>query len=140
MEENDNNLFLELHVPDFGKVKEFYGNLGFKVVYEEPVGEYLGYLVIKKGETRLNFYGGDARVYEHKFFKKFPGSTPRGYGVEAVVLVENVEEFYKSIFPYIQDCIVQPLELKRWGKKDFRIEDPFGFYIRFSEPMDWGAN
>jgi len=26
--------------------------------------------------------------------------------------------------------------MKPWGKKDFRIIDPFGFYLRISEPSD----
>lgn len=28
-------------------------------------------------------------------------------------------------------------KLKRWGKKDFRVIDPFGFYVRFTELVDW---
>ena len=34
--------------------------------------------------------------------------------------------------------ISQPLTLKRWNKWDFRVVDPFGFYIRFTELVDWG--
>jgi hypothetical protein len=26
----------------------------------------------------------------------------------------------------------------QWGKQDFRVVDPFGFYVRFTEIVDWG--
>ena len=32
---------------------------------------------------------------------------------------------------------MEELKYKRWDKWDFRIEDPFGFYLRITEPDDW---
>lgn len=29
------------------------------------------------------------------------------------------------------------VHVELWGKKDFRLSDPFGFYLRFTEPIDW---
>jgi len=40
-----NNILLELHVDDFEKVKEFYGKLGFKVVWERKPEAKKGYLI-----------------------------------------------------------------------------------------------
>lgn len=132
-----NSLVVELHVPDFKIVKEFYSKLGFKVVSEDIIGKNLGYLVLRLGNTFLNFYGGDKRVYNHEFFRDFPKGTKRGYGVEITVVIDDIKSYYKQVYPKIKKNIVQKLILKRWGKKDFRIEDPFGFYIRFTEPVDW---
>ncbi|MFA5925783.1 MAG: hypothetical protein WC831_02520 [Parcubacteria group bacterium] len=42
---------------------------------------------------------------------------------------------------YLQKYIVRELkELKDHGHtwKDFRMVDPFGFYLRFTELIDWG--
>ena len=66
---------------------------------------------------------------------KFPAQTKKGYAVEIVLLEDNVKEFYEKIRDKVK--VVAPLKLKPWGKWDFRIEDPFGFYIRIGERYDW---
>ena len=58
-----NIIFLELHVPDFIKVKDFYGKLDFKVVWEDP----RNYLVMQLGDNVLGFYGGSEKIYKHPF-------------------------------------------------------------------------
>lgn len=52
-----NNLQLELHVPDFEKVKSCYRVLGFKVVRERKPETAKGYLVIERDGTSLRFLG-----------------------------------------------------------------------------------
>lgn len=127
---------IELHVPDFKVVKDFYGKLGYKVVWETEPGA-IGYMVLKRNNSILAFYSGTEEVYNHRFFKRFPKESPRGYAVEIVVYIEDLpmDEFYEDFIKNLGDkYVVEPLILERWGKKDFRIMDPFGFYIRFSEP------
>lgn len=141
MKRIQNNLVLELHVPDFSKVKSFYSGLGFKVISEDQIDEEPGYLVMKRkdtvGEIMINFYGGDERVYNHDFFKDVSKNTKRGYGVEITIPVSDIENYYSKVLPCVKENLVQKLTLKRWGKKDFRIVDPFGFYLRFTELVDW---
>lgn len=51
-----NSLQLELHVPDFEKVKEFYELLGFWVVWERKPDDFKGYLILmNETQTILNF-------------------------------------------------------------------------------------
>lgn len=141
-----NNLVLELHVPDFNKVREFYSLFGFEEASYDPTsggGSSMGYLVLKRndaaGETMINFYGDKTEVSKHSHFNQFPESTPRGYEVEITIPTAEVEELWESIKEKIPpESIAQELTLKRWGKKDFRVVDPFGFYIRFTELVDWG--
>jgi len=140
-----NNLVLELHVPNFSKTKKFYAMFGFHELWNKPAtgGEfYLGYLVITRedalGETHLNFYGGKEKVSQHSHFKNFPADTPRGYAVEITIPVSDVEVLWKSAKDKLKpEQIAQLLALKRWGKKDFRVIDPHGFYVRFTELVDW---
>lgn len=127
-----NTTLLELHVPDFKKAKEFYGKLGFKVVWERKPDEKKGYLVLKKENNILCFWPGNDYVDEHEYFGKFPKNTKRGYGVEIVIMIKNINNFYAKAKSFAN--IVEALQVKPWGLKDFRIEDPFGFYIRFTEP------
>lgn len=141
-----NNLILELHVPDFKQIRKFYSIFGFKEILYEPVSRNrngLGYLVLKRedklGNSIINFYGGTEKVAEHAHFKNILANTPRGYEVEITIPVSNVEKLWnKANLNLGKSQIAQKLELKRWGQKDFRVIDPFGFYIRFTELVNWG--
>jgi len=127
-----NSILLELHVPDFEKVKEFYGKLGFKVVWERKPEEMKGYLVMRLDDNILCFWSGNETIYGHPYFKRFTKNTKKGFGVEIVVMVKNIKKFYKKAKTFVN--VVEELVEQPWGLKDFRIEDPFGFYLRFNEP------
>lgn len=127
----ENNLLLELHVPDFNKVKEFYGKLGFEVAWERQPEGFKGYLVVKRGNNILCFWGGNEKITEHEYFSGWPKDTKKGFGIELVIMIEDVEKFYEEVKQFAK--VVEELKVKPWGLKDFRIEDPFGFYIRFTE-------
>lgn len=126
-----NHLLLELHVPNFEQVKEFYGKLGFKVVWERQPDGFKGYLVIERDNNVLCFWAGNEKVWEHGYFSKWPNDSKRGYGVELVIMVNNLESYYDEVKKFAK--VVEELEVKPWGLKDFRIEDPFGYYLRITE-------
>lgn len=142
-----NNLILELHVPSFAPAREFYGLFGFEEISYDPASDDgksgLGYLVLRRkdsiGDTLLNFYGDREGVWRHRHFRNFPTDTPRGYGVEITIPVDDIQKLWDEISPKLdQRRISQPLETKRWEKRDFRLVDPYGFYVRFTELVDWG--
>jgi lactoylglutathione lyase len=124
------DVYIELHVPDFKKAIEFYSRLGFKLVWRTE-----DYLVMKRKRSVLNFYGGSRKVYSHSYFGRFKKTTKRGYGVEIIISVDRIERFYKNVRKFAN--IAQPLKLKKWGRRDFRIVDPFGFYLRITEKYEW---
>lgn len=125
---------VELHVPDFKVVKDYYVRLGFEVVWErEPDGKK-GYLVLQMGSNVLCFWAGNDVVYEQNYFKRFPSDSPRGYGVELIVMVDDVEEFYDRVKDHAN--VVKRLTMRQWGLKDFRAVDPAGFYLRFTNKYD----
>lgn len=141
-----NNLIIELHVPNFDIVKSFYSELGFKITLDDlPNEKELGYLTMTRedvlGNTILNFYGGDERVYNQSHFNQFPKDTKRGYAVEVTITVGDIDKLYKIVEVKLKNNIVKELtELEDHGHKwkDFRMVDPFGFYLRFTELIDWG--
>jgi hypothetical protein len=142
-----NNLVIELHVPDFALAKQFYGFLGFnKVTFEHtPTADEPGYMVLRRedeqGSTMINFYGGNEKVYSQSYFKKFPKDTKRGYATELTIPVKDIDGFFNMTSPLIPNNIQQPVMDKVDGDvkwRDCRIEDPFGFYLRFTELIDWG--
>ena len=130
------DVIIELHVLDFEIVKDFYGKLGFEKVWEyEPKGTS-GYLVMKMDTSILAFYCGNDEVYNHEYFKQFPKTTPRGYGVEIAIHITNrsLDDYYSELMSKLdKKYLVQKLETKPWGTKDFRLVDPFGYYISIRE-------
>ena len=141
-----NNLVVELHIPDFDIAKKFYSTLGFQVILEHvPTADQPGYLVMKMtnelGESVINFYGGNDLVYNQSYFKNFPKDTKRGYATSITIPVANIDEIYDKIADNLKDHILTPVtdkEDKEMKWRDFRMEDPFGFYLRFTELLDWG--
>ena len=125
-----NNVLLELHAPDFEKVKEYYKKLGFKVIWERKPEGFKGYLVLKMEDNILCFWAGNEMVYEHDYFKKFPRDSQVGYGVEIVLTVKDIENYYKEVKDRVE--IFEEIQDRPWGLKDFRVSDPFGFYLRFT--------
>lgn len=134
MESSLNKTYVELHVPDFDPVKDFYTGLGFEVLWEDEGEEGDGYLVMEYEGNILAFYGGEDGVYNHSYFGNFAKDTKKGYGVEIALIVDNIEEFYKRSKE--KGSIKRELGERPWGIRDFRMEDPFGFYLRVSEPHD----
>lgn len=131
--------FVELHVPDFDIVLEFYGKLGFEMAWKSwRQDASLGYMVLRRNRSTLLFYGGSERVSQQTYFKHFSDDTKRGYATEIVIPVDSELD---SLFVQVKECfpdnVVQDLVLKRWGKRDFRLVDPFGFYLRFTERYDF---
>ena len=127
-----NNVLLEIQVPDFKRVKKFYIKLGFEKIWERKPEEFKGYLIMKLEDNVLCFWGGNEHIYEQEYFKKFPKNTPRGVGMEIVLMVKDIEDYFEQVKNKVE--IFEPLQDRPWGLKDFRVVDPFGFYLRFTSP------
>ena len=125
---------VELHVAAFGPVTEFYGGLGFTVARDERGTDGDGYLVLRRGPNVLRFWPGSDAIERHEYFGTFPASTKRGYGVEIVIVVEDLDAVYAAARQFA--TIVAPLRDRPWGLRDFRLEDPNGYYVRITEPHD----
>ncbi|MDP3953580.1 MAG: hypothetical protein Q8P99_02050 [bacterium] len=141
-----NNLIIELHVPDFEPIKDFYSKLNFGIISEDKKSDnFPGYLVMKRkgdlGDTILNFYGDDERVYNQSYFKQFPRDTIRGYASEITIPVKDIDSVYREAQERVPNHVVKELQTTtddRQSWRDFRLADPYGFYVRITEILDWG--
>ena len=131
---NKNNIYIELHVPDFDTTIEFYKKLGFDVISHKKENEHGDYLIMARENSIICFWPGSDIAFEHSYFKQYPKDTKHGYGVELIIPIENIESFYYQVKDFAN--VVSELKERPWGAKDFRIEDPFGYYFRFTEPYD----
>ncbi len=127
-------MMLELHVPDFEKIKAFYGALGFKKVWERAPDGFKGYLVMQMEDNILCFWCGNESVADHPYFSTFPKSAPLGKGVEVVLTTAHLDEVYAQLKG--DACVVEEMETKPWGLRDFRVKDPYGYYLRITSPHD----
>lgn len=125
-----NKLQLELHVEDFESIKQYYTALGFEVNWERQPEGFKGYLVMSLYGNTLCFWAGNQEVFNQPHFKQFPRDTPRGYGVEIVVMVDDIDGFYERVKEIAN--VVEPLVEQPWGLRDFRSVDPAGYYLRFT--------
>lgn len=140
----DTGTVIELHVPDFESIRECYGALGFETVWEREPEDKKGYLVLEGPDLNTNvlcFWAGNGYAYEQSYFKRFDREkTPRGYGVEIILMVDDVRGYYEKARQVADRVdkleIVSELAPQPWGLHDFRVADPHGFYLRFTEPYD----
>lgn len=130
------DILLELHVPSFEKAKTFYSTLGFHVVWERKPEGKRGYMVMKRKSSIINFYCGHKDVYKTTYFKRFSANTPMGFGVEIIIPLPDITKVYKKVLARYSEHIIKPLK-ERHGRLDFRMVDPFGFYLRLVETYDW---
>lgn len=119
---------VELHVPSFDAIEEFYGALGFAFAPPDTRTDP-GYMVASLGNSAIRFY---RREGPHEYF----GDTDDdrlGVGVEVVVNVEDLDAAFTAAESL--GAIVAPMKARPWGLRDFRVADPFGYYLRFTEPQ-----
>lgn len=122
---------VELHVEDFKPIIAYYKKLGFTVSWMRQPEGFKGYLVLKLDHNVLCFWAGNQEVYKQRYFSRFPRNSKRGYGVELVLMVDDVEAYYQKVKSVAN--VFEPLQERPWGLKDFRCVDPAGFYLRFTD-------
>jgi lactoylglutathione lyase len=119
----------ELFVDDVERSVAFYGAaLGLR-----PAPDYdpQGYVPVSAGRVRIGLQRCGALPAEHHF-RPAHFAGPRGVGVEIVVEVGDVD----TVFARARDAAVahggqvEPLTARPWGRTDFRLIDPDGYYVR----------
>lgn len=125
------NCMVELHVLNFDITEKFYKGLGFETVWKRIPDGFKGYLVMKLENNVICFWGGNENIYQHEYFNKIPKNSPKGFGVELVLMSKDLDSLYKKAKEL--DCVHEDLQMRPWGVRDFRIVDPWGFYLRFSD-------
>jgi lactoylglutathione lyase len=119
-------LRLELFALDMEASIAFYTRvLSFELARHEP-GDYaslrLGGVVLGVGPVaKLPQEGG--------YFGRDIATLRRGLGVEIVLEVDDVERWHERVADSGHP-ILEPLQERPWGLRDFRISDPDGYYLR----------
>ena len=106
----------ELPVPDLAAALEYYtGRLGFDVAAVMPSRDYA---IVERDQVALHLFVADAATH-----------TPVGIHVFAGGLDEVHTDLESRGARIIQAIVRQP-----WGNREFRVVDPAGNTIKFTEP------
>ena len=121
-------LRMELFVEDMDRAIAFYRDvLGFTLLRRDE-----GYASIRRGDVVLGI-GPIAKLPEEGgHFTRQRLARDRSLGVEIVLEVADVD----AEFARVQSRgwpIVEALQDRPWGLRDFRISDPDGYYLRITE-------
>lgn len=116
----------EFFVRDLETSMRFYvGGLGFKATCQEPT-----FAVVALGEAHLMLVvAGD----ENSSVQQWLSTGPRGVGVNIRIMVEDVDAMYQLATK--SGAIVNDIDDRTYGLRDFMVADPDGFMLRFASPI-----
>lgn len=124
-----NSLIPELSVTDIEKSKEFYLNLGFKIMYERKEDKFC-FLYLEDNQIMIEEINNNWNVGKMKY--------PFGNGINISMTVSDIDSFYESI---ISKKIVLFRKIKTskyrvddiiYEDKEFLLQDPDGYLLRFN--------
>ena len=129
-----NKIIPELSVTNLEISLKFYKTLGFKIEYERPENKFV---FLSMGEIQF-------MIQELSDVDKWdvaPLSYPFGNGINFQLEVDNVESIYNSLkennykiaFDIEENWYRQ--DNKLLGNKEFLVQDPDGYLLRFSEDL-----
>lgn len=135
----DKNLIFNKNIPELSvtnleKSIEFYKTIGFKVEYDRPENKFT---FISLGEIQFMLQ----EITSDDKWDIAPLHYPFGNGINFQLEVDNVEEIYKRLkdnnykitFDIEENWYRQ--DNKMLGNKEFLIQDPDGYLLRFSEDL-----
>lgn len=124
-----NSLIPELSVTNIEKSKEFYLNLGFKIMYERKEDKFC-FLYLEDNQIMIEEINDNWNVGEMKY--------PFGNGINISMTVSDIDSFYENI---ISKKIVLFRKIKTskyrvddiiYEDKEFLLQDPDGYLLRFN--------
>ncbi len=129
-----NRLIPELSVSNLEESLVFYKCAGFKIEYERPENKFA---FISLGEAQFMLQ----EKTKNDKWELAPLEYPFGNGVNFQIEVDNVETIYNSLknceykiaFDIEENWYRQ--DEKLLGNKEFLIQDPDGYLLRFSEDL-----
>ncbi|MFN0102191.1 MAG: glyoxalase superfamily protein [Bryobacteraceae bacterium] len=106
----------EIPVTDLRESVEYYEQkLGFQLVMEFPGGNYA---IVERDEIAIHLFQDDTRSH-----------SPAGVHIFTNQLDDLQAELQRRGAKLTQDVLLKP-----WGNRDFRVSDPSGNEIKFTEP------
>ena len=129
-----NKIIPELSVSNLEKSINFYKIVGFKIEYERPENKFV---FLSMGEIQFMLQ----EISDKDKWDIAPLSYPFGNGINFQLEVENVDVIYESLkknnykITYEIEENWYRQDDKFLGNKEFLVQDPDGYLLRFSEDL-----
>ena len=129
-----NKIIPELAVTNLKNSINFYKTCGFKIEYERPENKFV-FISLDKIQFMLQEISTDDK------WELAPLSYPFGNGINFQLEVENADKIYNNLknnnykiaFDLEENWYRQ--DDKLLGNKEFLVQDPDGYLLRFSEDL-----
>ena len=129
-----NKIIPELSVTNLENSLKFYKTIGFKIEYERPENKFV---FISLGEIQFMLQ----EISDNDKWSVAPLTYPFGNGINFQLEVTNLEKIYKNLktanykitFDIEENWYRQ--DDKLLGNKEFLIQDPDGYLLRFFEDI-----
>ena len=125
-----NSLIPELSVSNIENSKKFYENLGFEIIYERPEDKFC-FIQLEGNQIMIEEINGNWNVGELKY--------PYGNGINISMSIKDVEALYNLLknknFKFFIDLKISEYKVndKVFKDKEFLIQDPDGYLLRFND-------
>ena len=129
-----NKIIPELSVTNLNNSLKFYKTLGFKIEYERPENKFA---FLSMGEIQFMIQ----EISDNDKWDIAPLSYPFGNGIIFQLEVEDVEKIYNGLKNNNYEIAFEIEENwyrkdnKLLGNKEFLVQDPDGYLLRFSEDL-----
>ena len=129
-----NKIIPELSVTNLETSLKFYKTLGFKIEYERP--EY-NFVFLSLGEIQIMLQ----EITDNDKWSVAPLKYPFGNGINFQLEINNIEKLYNNLkdknykvaFEIEENWYRQ--DNKLLGNKEFLVQDPDGYLLRFTEDL-----
>ncbi len=125
-----NKLIPELSVSDIEASKNFYQNIGFKIIYERPSDKF-AFLELEGNQLMIE------QINDHWNTGKL--EYPFGRGINISMSVSNIESYYdllkKKNVAFFKSLMTNHYEVggQEFIDREFLIQDSDGYLLRFNE-------
>lgn len=125
-----NKLIPELSVFDINKSKEFYLNLGFKIIYERKEDKFI-FLSYEDNQLMIEEINAN--------WNTAPLEYPLGRGINISMEVNDLTIIYENAkkhhYPLFKDIMYNEYKVKNkiYQDREFLIQDPNGYLLRFND-------
>ena len=130
-----NKIIPELSVTNLGNSLKFYKTIGFKIEYDRPENKFA---FISLGEIQFMIQ----EISDNDKWNVAPLTYPFGNGINFQLEVSNLDEIYNNLnknnykitFDIEENWYRQ--DDKLLGNKEFLVQDPDGYLLRFFEDIE----
>ena len=130
-----NKIIPELSVSDLENSLKFYKTIGFKIEYDRPENKFA---FISLGEIQFMLQ----EISDNDKWNVAPLTYPFGNGINFQLEVSNLDEIYNNLknnnykitFDIEENWYRQ--DDKLLGNKEFLVQDPDGYLLRFFEDIE----